>query len=506
MAGIASVVGGISSENSLRILNLMAKSAGHRGREERFMVTGTEAGVRVVSSSAELPPNPHMMLSLFTHREIEDLIDLQTESLIMIDTATPKTGIQDLLESRTSDKDSLPCIFNSLAMVVDAGGLRVLRSIDGTRPFHYGRVDGSVLLATDKRSLWAGGISNVHSLNPGCELRVSWTGNITLEESLSIDEIVVVRGAPQEQLIQSLKQTLLSSFSRLEDCAKCAVLFSGGVDSSLAGLLASKRCSNTVLISTYAKGSRDASVVLHAADLLALDVIKVPMSDKIVWDLLPEVVYATECTRRMDIEIALPFFLAAREAGRQGIPLVVSGQGPDELFAGYAKHVRLYENRGEEALEVQLRKEVSITHETNIERDERAISFCGVDAWFPYFDHEFVKLALSIPANRKIAVGKTPERKIIFRELATELGLPMELAHAPKKATQYSSGAARMLSIAISEHVPECRDLTKRQLNLRVQDVLNYIAKQLEMPIRNDVTHSYNFDVKLSSLIIGYPS
>ncbi len=503
MAGIAGVLGGISSEHSLRNLDLMAKSASHRGRENRFLVTSTDAGIRVVDSASELPPSPYMILSLFTHRKIEDLIDAQTESLTMIDTATPKTGIQDLLESSISDNEILPCIFKSLAVVIDAGGLRVLRSIDGTRPFHYGRVDGSILLATDKKSLWAGGISNVQSLNPGCELRVSWTGTITLEKSLSIDEIVVVREAPQEKLIQSLKQTLLGSFSRIGDSAKCAVLFSGGVDSSLAGLLASKRCSNTVLISTYAKGSRDASVVQHAADLLALDVIEMPMSDKIVWDLLPEVIYATECTRRMDIEIALPFFIAAREAGRQGIPLVVSGQGPDELFAGYAKHVRLYENRGEEALEVQLRKEVSITHETNIERDERAISFCGVDAWFPYFDHEFVKLALSIPASRKIAVGKTPERKIIFRELATELGLPKELAHAPKKATQYSSGAARMLSVAIGEHVPECRDLTKRQLDLRMQDVLNYIAKQLEMPIRNDVMHCYDFDVKLSSMITG---
>ena len=506
MAGIASVVGGISSEDSLRILNLMTKSASHRGREERFIITITEAGIRVVSSAAELPSNPYMMLSFFTHRKLEDLIDVKTESLAMIDTATPTTRIQDLLESRVSTKESRPGIFNSLEVVVDAGGLRVLRSIDGTRPVHYGEVDDSVLLASDMKSLWAGGISNVHSLNPGCELRVSWTGDITLEERRSVDEIVVARGTPKEQLIQSLKQALLSSFSRLDNSAKCAVLFSGGVDSSLAGLLASKQCSNTVLISTHARGSRDAAVVQHAADLLAIDVIEVPMSGKIVWDLLPEVIYATECTRRMDIEIALPFFIAAREAGRQGIPLVISGQGPDELFAGYARHVELYENSGEEALEAQLRNEVSITHKTNIERDERAISFCGVDAWFPYLDHEFVKLALSVPANLKIAVGKTLERKTIFRELATELNLPMELAHAPKKATQYSSGATRMLTTAIGEHVPECQSLTKKQLDLRVQDVLNYIARQLEMPIQNEVTHSYDFDVKLSSLIGGQPS
>ncbi|MHA1484332.1 MAG: asparagine synthase C-terminal domain-containing protein [Candidatus Thorarchaeota archaeon] len=502
MAGIVIAAGGISSENSLRRFNLITKSASHRGREERFIITSTDAGIGVMHSGTELPPSSQMMLSLFTHRNIEDLIDVQTESLTMIDTATPKAGIRELLESRTSDKDSLPYVFNSIVMVVNAGGLRVLRSIDGTRPFHYCRVDGSVLLATDKKSLWAGGISNVKSLNPGCELRVSWTGTIGLEKSLSMDEIVVVRGVPQEQLIQSLKQTLLGSFSRLRDCAKCAVLFSGGVDSSLAGLLASKQCSNTVLISTHAKGSRDASVVPHAASLLALDVIDVPMNEKIVWNLLPEVIFATECTRRMDIEIALPFFIAAKEAERQGIPLVVSGQGPDELFAGYARHTELYENRGEQALEAQLRNEVSVTHKTNIERDERAISSCGVDAWFPYLDYEFVKLALSIPASLKIALGKTPERKIVFRELATELDLPIELAHAPKKATQYSSGAARILNMAIGENVPECRDLTKKQLNLRVQDVLNYIAKQLEMPIQNDVTHSYDFDVKLSSLII----
>jgi asparagine synthetase B (glutamine-hydrolysing) len=151
------------------------------------------------------------------------------------------------------------------------------------------------------------------------------------------------------------------------------------------------------------------------------------------------------------------------------------------LFAGYARHVRLFANKGKEALDIQLRREVMATHETNIERDERAIAAQGIEAYFPYLSSEFVDLALSIPSDWKVRLGKHPERKVIFRELARQVGLPESICVLPKKATQYSSGSSRILMKSLVENVNTMKNAPKREQRLKAQEYLHSLASELDM-------------------------
>jgi asparagine synthase (glutamine-hydrolysing) len=151
------------------------------------------------------------------------------------------------------------------------------------------------------------------------------------------------------------------------------------------------------------------------------------------------------------------------------------------LFAGYARHVALFENEGEKALDNQLRREVETTHETNIERDERAIAAHGIEAYFPYLSSEFVDIALSIASDMKIHLGGQPERKIIFRELARQLGLPERICVSPKKATQYSSGSSRILMKSLVENVDEMKNIPKKDQRPKAQDYLLNLASDLGM-------------------------
>ena len=300
----------------------------------------------------------------------------------------------------------------------------------------------------------------------------------------------------EPETIELMKSTLLKSFQNLQGLQRCGILFSGGVDSSLAALLTKRYCNEVILFSSCTENSRDSEFISRAAKILNLELIETTMTSENVWDTLPEVVYAIERSHRMDVEIALPFFLSSREAKRNGIENIVSGQGPDELFAGYARHEMLFKEQGEEALQEKLREEVSITYEVNIERDNKAVSFNDVVAHFPYLDDQFIEIALSIPGRWKIVLNCSPTRKVIFRKLAVDLGLPSELAMKPKDATQYSSGSSKILVDSIKDHVLNYESLSRNKASILVQDVLNLISFKIGLLCEQQSNPELEIDLK----------
>jgi asparagine synthase (glutamine-hydrolysing) len=276
-----------------------------------------------------------------------------------------------------------------------------------------------------------------------------------------------------------MEKALLESFQQLEGIQSCGVLFSGGVDSSLAAILAKKFCDEIVLLTSCAQGARDSRTAKKAADILNLEFVETRMSSESVWNALPEVIYAIGRYGRMDVEIALPFFLSSREAKKRGINDIVTGQGPDELFAGYARHMEVLKKEGEKVLQKLLSDEISRTHVVNIERDKNAITYNGLRAHFPYLEKKIINIALSIPISWKIKPNETPSRKVIFRKLAVKMGLPTELAMKPKDATQYSSGSSKILIDAVRENVLSRESMSRNYANKIIQEILDIIAFEI---------------------------
>ncbi|MFW9800621.1 MAG: asparagine synthase C-terminal domain-containing protein, partial [Candidatus Thorarchaeota archaeon] len=229
--------------------------------------------------------------------------------------------------------------------------------------------------------------------------------------------------------------------------------------------------------------SHDRRVADRSAKSIGLDLVEVEIEPNVVWEFLPRVIWAIESSKLMDVEIALPFFLAAQRASDDGLTIMVSGQGPDELFAGYSRHLRIYQEEGPDSLTLRLWEEVSRTHEVNIERDERAIASHGLRAFFPYLENRFVRLALTMPASWKIHPEETPSRKIVFRELARFLGLPEAITKIPKRATQYSSGSSSALQEAVSRHVKNASNLGRKKIVALTQSVLDRLSCDMGMPV-----------------------
>lgn len=313
----------------------------------------------------------------------------------------------------------------------------------------------------------------------------------------------------KSEALTIMKRSLLDSFQQLEGIDKCGVLFSGGVDSSLAAVLSDRFCDEICLLTSHAEGSRDSQIVFKSAKKLNMHLIETQMDSENVWSTLPELIHAIQRYNRMDVEIALPIFLSSKEAKKIGIMDIVSGQGPDELFAGYARHVEVLKNEGGEALQRLLCEEISKTHDVNIDRDEKAITYNNVAAYFPYLDSEFIKIALSIPESWKIDLGKTPSRKVIFRKLAIEMGLPIELAMKPKDATQYSSGSSKIIIESIRNHILNSKSISRRRASAIVQDVFETIAFHvgvtdklpINLELKIDMEATKKFHEKKKSII-----
>ncbi len=369
--------------------------------------------------------------------------------------------------------------------------IRLYRSQDGALPLYYTENNKEFAFSTERKGLFRLADVDIHTLQPSETLSYSNDG---LKLCPPIQESYDVSKVSYEIFLDRLEKQIWMIFEGLRGVEKCGVLFSGGIDSSLVALMASQVCDNVVLFSTFVENSHDEYTAMNTADVLDLPIADTRITMDTVWEVLPEVIYAIETGEQLQVEIALPFFIAAKTASRLGHSLLLSGQGPDELFAGYAKHVQLLREQGEQALDEQLRREISVTHEVNLARDERAVSFNGGRIFFPYFHPEFVKTALQIPSSLKITLNKPITRKVIFRKLAQKLGLPVEIALRAKKATQYSSGATKILLESFRLHCDACRDLSKKESIKHLQALLNTMAQELGIPVKNPSRFEFAYE------------
>lgn len=409
----------------------------------------------------------HNLLSAFNLDEKDETYQpLTSKSLVMVyngeiyNFKTLKNNFKEDIESDSEllikllehfyyeEKDLLKAVKKTTVLldgdysfaVYDYENLAITRDPVGVKPLFYGKTNQGNAFSSTKYSLKQLNIEDIKTLEPGGIL-YNWT---LIPPEVKIAEThFTITGNIKELLEETLKKAVQK---RVQYIDEVAVIFSGGVDSTILTLILKEISKNKSLkIKLYAVGTEESKDII-ASKKIAKE-LNLPLKTKIITkeiveENLEDVVKLVGENNLMKIGVGMTIYFACKLIHEDGVKIAISGQGADELFGGYNRYLKTYNNG---KLDDELRHDIENMYHVNIERDDAVSMGNSVELRLPFLDKDLIKLGLNIPVEEKIASSNDKIRKNILRDLANQLGLSEEFAYRPKKAAQYGTGIDKIL-------------------------------------------------------------
>lgn len=157
---------------------------------------------------------------------------------------------------------------------------------------------------------------------------------ITIDSGL---KIIINKYNLAESTNQQLKESLIKSFSEelSDNSIKKCLLLSGGIDSSLIGVLAKKEIGVNLhaLIAKFDNGNDETSNAISLAQHFGIEYTIVEISVRDAIEALNAIMSKID-EPIIDTAI-IPTYILSKKAQDMGYKVIISGAGSDELFGGY---------------------------------------------------------------------------------------------------------------------------------------------------------------------------
>lgn len=335
----------------------------------------------------------------------------------------------------------------------------------GIKPLYRATREGASAYASELKALTDGGWDRIDTVPPGHV----WVGD-RLEPYYRLPEPTL--GAPfDETAVEHWCDELRSVVEhavvkRLMSDVPLGAFLSGGLDSSIITALAARHVPGLQTFALGFPGSADLDAARLVADHLGTTHHEICVTEDEARAVLPDALYHLESWDRDLVRSALPTFLVARFAARN-VKVVLTGEGADELFAGYRYHAGYLGDP--DTLQRELHRSVSAMHDQNLQRVDRMTMAHSLEARVPFLDPEVIDVAMRIPAELKLRrdPGGGLVEKWILRRAFADL-LPPEIVWRTKSQFDEGSGAAdRLPALAAAElegRVPDEPDADLRDL------------------------------------------
>lgn len=325
--------------------------------------------------------------------------------------------------------------------ILDGDELILARDFMGQAPLYYGYTEGKLCFASEIKALQIA-TTDINIFPAGHYLKGELQRFAPKSAESTIPE------DPQEIAAQLRLRLERAVERRIANVDPLGSWLSGGLDSSVMAALACQLRNSPVHIHTFSAGMAAAPDLAYAKDAAAFLGTK---HHECIYDVddmlaaLPQVIYYLESFDAPLVRSSIANYLVAKLAG-QHVRVVLSGEGGDELFAGYS-YLKSYR---EEELPQALAEAQAALHNTALQRVDRMAKAFGTKARTCFLDPEVVAYANAIPARWKI-YGEEKIEKWILRK-ALEGSLPESVLWRAKEKFWSGAGVANKL-----EEIAEAR-------------------------------------------------
>ena len=323
--------------------------------------------------------------------------------------------------------------------------MAISRDSLGTKPLYFAENDELSAFASNKKPLWKIGMDEVRPLRAG-RLAVFDDEEISIRKALPFHkkEIEINNMAQAvDNYEQTLHSAMLKRLGTANHVRRVGLLLSGGVDSCLIAKLVCDAASEFGIEAiAYTAGlpdSPDVSFARAFARELGIKHRTKILNIDSVEEYIPKVIEAIEDSDFVQVETGIGLYAAIDMASQDGIEIVFSGQGPDELWGGYSWYPNVLAKDGRQELCRRMWDDFSRADIETLDRENKIAMGHGVELLFPYLDTEVVNIAMSVPSELKVICGEDRLGKHPHRQLAIKMGISERYANREKLAIQHGT-------------------------------------------------------------------
>lgn len=371
-----------------------------------------------------------------------------TDSEVIVHLLEDKIGRSSLLGAIKKAMAELDGVYALAIQDKKTGEVALVRDRIGVRQLYYADTPSFVAFASERKALWSIGIQEpTRRILPGSAIIISPDGRLQkFQVADPIPQKVKIEYRTMKSAIEAYRKALIESMEkRTQDFKKIGIIFSGGIDSVLVAHIAAKMVPEVTCYTCGVKGSNDIAYARQIAEKLDLKLKVAELDQDEVEKLVPEVINVIEDSNTGQVEVALPVYGAVALAHKDGIRVMLTGQGADELFGGYSWYAKVSEKEGYKKLRQHMVEDLLLLYKETLEREDKITMAHSIELREPFLDSEVIRTALSIDLKLNVKGSHDMFGKHVHRKLAQKLGIPKDIAYRVKEAAQHGSGMHGML-------------------------------------------------------------
>ena len=227
-----------------------------------------------------------------------------------------------------------------------------------------------------------------------------------------------------------------------ESCDSCKsnlISLSGGLDSSIIAYFLKQRKPNAVAVIAEDFVSTDLTYCQMISKEMQLPLSIYNVKTATILEAIEDTIKILKNFNDIEIRNNVVMYLAIKWAKDNGEKSIITGDGADELFAGYSFLI----NKSEEELEEEIKRICSIMHFPT-QKIGKALGIC-IES--PFLNDTVLKLAKKIPVNMKVRNEKEKRHgKWILRK-TFEKCIPHQIAWREKSPMEEGAGTVGLTNL-----------------------------------------------------------